>query len=87
MDRKTQTEAANTAVHAAVAGICAAGHDPQDVANVLFAYALKMMTDHNGTPQLRATCKPSGCNLPTRTRNPSPARRPGTNRGSDHDRE
>ncbi|WP_420604749.1 hypothetical protein [Methylobacterium sp.] len=63
MDRKTQTEAANTAVHAAVAGICAAGHDPQDVANVLFAYALKMMTDHNGQPAVARHLQAIGLQL------------------------
>lgn len=63
MDRKLQTEAANAAIHKALSEIIAAGHDMQDVSNVLFAYSLKMMIEHNGQPGVARHLKMVGRRL------------------------
>ena len=48
MDRSRETEAANVAVHAALKDMLDEGHDPQDLHNVLLAYALNSMRRTHG---------------------------------------
>ncbi|MGX9984539.1 hypothetical protein [Methylobacterium fujisawaense] len=48
MDRSREVEAANVAVHEAISRLIEEGHDPQDLANVLFAYAMSSMVQTHG---------------------------------------
>lgn len=48
MDRSREIDAASAAVHDALKDLAADGHERQDLANVLFAYAMNLMVADHG---------------------------------------